>query len=431
MTYQYDTPVADDTLVDEASRAPLILIHASVGRLPDSTRGPGLILTKDQILDIKRYEMEGLALPVELGAVIGYLGYNEGDGAGKGLEPKDFQKTFTLINNHARTWNPLRTDLIAVTSKLQIFAGDIKNNGITMQEIISDVRTLNKLDTYNIRTLEDLRKLKDELGDRLKEFQFDAADKYTVSQFSYFLDNILEAVKRQQSDADTLKKRLDKFSIDLAEKVIPEIKIKIETINNSNLAHAIKTLSENIELRATKIEELNAAYKNSVKSALEAASQLNIVGLGIAIYNGVEAEKIRKERNELRREQEGKIAEMRTKDKVLASLHRVRSKLQDLDAIAVDADMATKNLAIVWNHLTLFIERSRQGVDTINDALNLYQFRDHFRSVVTPWETIGRDAALLYEVFDQADKEFREENNPNTNMQRQSITPRQLYSVGV
>lgn len=419
MTYLDDTSGIDN-IVDEASRAPKVLMDGSLGLLEDSTREPGLILTKEQIKNIKLYEMAGLALPIEIGAVIGYLGYNEGDGAGQGLEPKDFQKTFTLINSHARTWNPLRTDLIAVTSKLQVFAGDIKNNGITMEDIYSDVRALRKLDGYDLRTLEDVRKLKEELGDRLNEFTLDAADKSTVSQFSYFLDNILEAVNRQQAEAAGIKRRLDSFSTDLAEKVLPEIKIKIATINNSNLADVIKVLSENIETRAKRIEELDSAYKNAVKSALDAVSKLNIVGLAISIYTGVEAERLRKQRNAERKIQEGMIAEMRTKDKVLASIHRVRSDLQDLDIIVVDADIATKNLVTVWNKITIFIDRSKQGVNAINDALSLYQFMDHFRSVVRPWETIGIDAELLYAVFDQADKEFREEYGPKSMIQSRS-----------
>lgn len=412
MSYKTDTPVTYDTAVDEASKAPQVLMDASLGRVEDSTRTPGLFMTKEQIKSIKLYEMAGLALPVSLDAVIGYLGYNEGEGAGNGLEPRDFLKSFTLINSHARTWNPLRTDLIAATSKLQIFADDIKHNGVTMEDIYSDVRALRKLDAYDIRTLEDIRNLKDELGDRLQEFNLDASDKYTVSQFSMFLDNILDAVRRQQADVNNIKKRLDTFSRELAEKVLPEIKNKVGAINNSNLANLIKILSEDIENRAVRIQELNDAYKKSVREALDAASKLNIVGVAVAIYNGFEAEKLRTDRNKLRVEQEAKIAEMQTKDKVLASLHRVRRDMLDLDIIVVDADIATQNLANVWNKITTYIDRSREGVDAINDALNLYAFMDHFRSVVRPWETVAVDAERLHEVFAQADKEFQQEYAP-------------------
>ncbi|MCD5974918.1 alpha-xenorhabdolysin family binary toxin subunit A [Pseudomonas quasicaspiana] len=421
MTYKTDAPVTDDTTVDEAGKAPQVLMDASLGRMEDSTRTPGLILTKEQIKSIKIYEMAGLALPTTLSAVISYLGYEEGEGAGKGLEPKDFRDSFELINKHARTWNPLRTDLIAVTSKLQIFAGDIKNNALTMDDIYSDVKALNKLDPYDIRTLEDIRNLKDELSDRLNEFNLDPKDKDTVSLFSIFLNNILDAVRQQQIDADNIKKRLDIFSRELAEKVLPEIKNKVGAINNSNLANLIKILSEDIEDRAIRIQELNDAYKKSVREALEAASKLNIVGVAVAIYNGFEAEKIRKERNELRKVQADKIAEMQTKDRVLASLHRVRGELLDLDVIVVDADIATQNLANVWNKITIYIDRSTQGVDAINDALRLYEFMHHFRSVVRPWETVAVDAERLYEVFAQADKEFQEEYAPKGARQGRSL----------
>ena len=51
-TYE-NIPNTNDVVVDEASRAPKVLIDASVGRLDEVTREPGLILTKDQIKNIK------------------------------------------------------------------------------------------------------------------------------------------------------------------------------------------------------------------------------------------------------------------------------------------------------------------------------------------------------------------------------------------
>ncbi|UXZ95667.1 alpha-xenorhabdolysin family binary toxin subunit A [Pseudomonas phytophila] len=423
MTYQDDTAADDDTLAEAASKAPEVLMDGSLGLLPDSTRPPGLTLTKEQIKSIKRYEMAGLALPITLGDVIGYLGYNEGEGAGEYLEPREFLKSFEKINAHARTWNPLRTRLIGMTSKLEIFADEIANNGVTMSLIFNDVDALKKLPAYNIKTLADIRKLKDELGDRLKEFNLDAEDKSTVSQFSIFLNNILDAVRRQQSEAHDIKKDLGKFSEELAQKVLPEIKFKVRTINNSNLETLIKDLSTDIEQRADLIEKLNDAYKKTVKDALSAASTMNIAGLGIAIYNGINAEKIRSDLKKERDIQKNKIEEMRTKNKVLASLHRVRADLLDLDIIVVDADIATKNLESVWLNITNYLDASVEGVDRINDALGLYAFFHEFNSVINPWKRIGRDAVLLYEVFDQADKEFRDEYNSNFNMRARSPMP--------
>lgn len=406
MSYQDDTPVTDDVIADEAIRAPKLLMDASSGLLEDSTREPGLILTKEQLVNIKKYEMAGLALPTEIGAVITHLNYDVGDGAGKGLEPKDFQQTYTLIRNHALTWNPLRQDMMDVGSKLQVFAGLIKNNGASIEEIYDNVKALKKLSEYNIEEFEDIRKLQDELRDRLPEFALDQSDKITISQFSYYLGNILKGVDDQKNDADNIKKRLGIFATYLAENVLPAIKSKVKAIDNSDLPQTVKTLSETIAKKAEEIDTLDADYKKTVKLALEAASTLNIVGIATSIYNGVAAEKLRKKRNELRKEQATRIAELQTKNKVIASLHRVQRELQDLDFIVVEADIATKNLQTAWNKITIFVDDSHKGLNAINDALSLVRFMYHFRAVVKPWEMIGTKADLLYEVFIQADKAF-------------------------
>jgi hypothetical protein len=83
--------------------------------------------------------------------------------------------------------------------------------------------------------------------------------------------------------------------------------------------------------------------------------------------------------------------------------------MQDLDLIAIDADIATKNLITVWNKLGTFIEASSQEIDGINDGLSMRRFRNQFRLVVAPWRTIEEDAKALLRVFAQADAEFREE----------------------
>jgi len=143
-----------------------------------------------------------------------------------------------------------------------------------------------------------------------------------------------------------------------------------------------------------------------VNKALEAAGQGNLI---VMIYSSVEAEKIRKERNKMRKDQEADIARMETKNRILASLGRVRMDMQDLDLIVIDADIATKNLITVWNKLATFIAESVSEVDGINDGLSMRQFKNQFELVVKPWETIEVDAQKLLDVFAQADREFREE----------------------
>lgn len=383
-------------LDDAANQASQLFSASSADN--DDTRGSGLILTKDQLKDLKRYEIAGLALPIELEDVIAYLGYR--NGAGTGLEPEDFQKTFKLVHAHASLWNPLRTDLLSVNDKLVLFSGSIQTYGESMSEVFDDIEALGLVEKYNISTLEDLKRVEMELGQEFPGIkQTDRAD------IGSFLNDILEKVREQEALANGIKDRLDAFGFDLANTITPEIQSTLKKINNNTLDAEIKALQTGIDNRALTIEEKNKEYKKLVGDAIAGISS----GLIMVIYASVQAEKVRKERNELKKQQQADIAQMSHKNKVLASLARVRMDIQDLELIAIDADIATKNLITVWNKLAGFIVASSREVEGINDGLNMRRFRNRFNLVVGPWRTIEKDAKALLRVFAQADAEFRAE----------------------
>lgn len=382
---------------EAAAHNPEALILGSM-ETSDQTRSSGLILTKEQLKHLKRYEMAGLALPTELDKVIAYLAYETG--AGRGLEATDFQKTFQLIHGHASQWNPLRTDLFSVSTKLVSFAGYMQVAGNTINDLFKDIKVLALIEQYDIRKVEDFHRIELEQG-----FKFPGIDDADRNDLRYFLDRILQNVREQETHTSSIKRRLDAFGMDLANRVIPEIKLKLATIDNNSLGSEIRALQAKIEARAKAIEEKNKEYKELVKQAIGGISS----GLIMVIYVSVEAEKIRKERNKLSKQQEFDIALMETKNRILASLNRVRSDFQDLDLIVIDADIATKNLILVWNSISEFIAGSCAEVDLIDDGLSLRRFKNHFQQVVKPWEHIEKNANALLTVFEQADIEFREE----------------------
>jgi hypothetical protein len=383
-------------LDDAATQASQLFSASSADN--DDTRGSGLILTKDQLKDLKRYEIAGLALPIELEDVIAYLGYR--NGAGIGLEPEDFQKTFKLVHAHASLWNPLRTDLFTVNNKLVLFSGSIQTYGESMSEVFDDIEALGLVEKSNISTLEDLKRVEMELGQEFPGIkQTDRAD------IGSFLNDILEKVREQEALANGIKDRLDAFGFDLANTITPEIQSRLKQIDNNTLDAEIKALQTGIDNRALTIEEKNKEYKKLVGDAIAGISS----GLIMVIYASVQAEKVRKERNELKKQQQADIAQMSHKNKVLASLARVRMDIQDLELISIDADIATKNLITVWNKLAGFIVASSREVEGINDGLNMRRFRNRFNLVVGPWRTIEKDAQALQRVFAQADAEFQVE----------------------
>lgn len=385
-------------IVKEASTDPATLFQSSVNSHNSNTRDTGLILTKDQIKSLKIYEVTALALPTALKDVINYLGYSTG--AGKGLEATDFQKTFTAIHNHARQWNPLRSDLISVGDKLEIFAKKMQVYGVNMARLFQRIDTSGIRDKYNIETLEDLRKLELAPGD-----EFPSVLPSHRRNFGAVLDRILRDVQEQEAEALSIKRRLASFAEELAVTVHREIRLKLAGIEKNQLSNELKQLQAQIDARATAIDEKTKEYNALVEKAVGGV----FVNLALTIYASVQAEKVRKERNRLRKEQEAAIAAQATKNAILASLNRVRLDLQDLDLIVMDADIATKNLIVVWNRMTTFVTSSREQADQIDNGLDLFLFELDFELVVAPWKTVEQDARKLLDVFEQADREFKTE----------------------
>ncbi|KPX23356.1 Uncharacterized protein ALO71_01224 [Pseudomonas amygdali pv. dendropanacis] len=398
-------PLSGDLKADEAIKTAELFSTMSSANDKHVTRAPGLILTKEQIINLKKYELAGLALPVELEDVIVYLGYSKG--AGAGLEPEDFMKSFNLIHRHARRWSPLRTDLLGIGSKLKVFAGKMLVYGQSMEEINGDVRAGKIVDHHQIKTLEDVTRLSLELGKDFPGIELDENDKEITQEIGSHLTDILDLIAANLADAQTIKKELDQFGLDLSLHVGPEIQRKMVAIDNSSLPADVAKLNLDIEQRAKDIDEKNKEYKAVVQQSLNSVSSLNIVGLALGIYFGVEAENVRAARNELMAQQTADIDTLQDKNTILGSLSRVKFNLQNLATIVVDADVATKNLITVWNKLFLFIEASAVSASEINDALSLRQFMNHFRQVVHPWKTIEVDSDALLNVFKEADKEYK------------------------
>jgi hypothetical protein len=387
------------TIAEDAAIAPAALFSAAADTSYD-TRDPGLILTKDDIKNLRKYEIVGLALPTILKDVITYLGYETG--AGRGLEAVDFQQTFELIHGHASLWNPLRTDLLTVNDKLVGFAGSIQVYGESINEVLAEVRALALADKHDVKTLEDLRKLEMQWGHKFPDIE--PVDREDIGAY---LDDILMEVRQQQNEAQNIKKRLDTFGLELATTVKPAISLKLSSIDKNTLGVEVKALQTVIDDRSVAIEEKSKEYGQLVKEAI--ASLVGGGGLIMMIYSSVLAEKVRKQRNELRAQQDQDIRLMNTKNTILASLNRVRNDLQNLDIVVLDADIATKNLITVWNGLDTFISQSSQAINGINDALSLRRFSNQFKLVVRPWKTIEVDAHKLRDVFAAADREIRKE----------------------
>jgi len=369
-----DKPVDSDTL-QKAQALPDTLVSAAVSKTPDVLREPGLILTKSQLVNLKRYEVRGLSLPVTLKDVVGYLGYETG--AGANLEAKDFQNSFTIIRNHVLQWAPIRADMMNVGSELIVFADGMKTYQGSIREMYDDLR----------------KQVTDDISPS------DRAD------FLSFIQDVGAMVRERQKATGELNTRLNDFAEELSTRVLPTVQIKLRSIDNRGQPLEIARLNAEIDERAVRIEEKQQEYKKLVGIAVGTG----LVVLAAGIYFGVQAEKVRKALNALRADQNRAIIELERQDKINGALQRVRFDISDLQELVIDADIATKNLTVVWTALDTYIAESVNQTNKVTDALSLRRLMNAFDLVAVPWDNIKRDADKLMTVFSEADDAFRKE----------------------
>lgn len=392
---------------EEAALAPRALIDASLGQHDDSVRTTGLILTKEQIIDLYLYEQKGLHLPTTAEAVSVYLGYHQQNPPGRGLTVSDFTKTFNIIKVHASKWDGLRQRIKLISSELKLFANFMTSTGARVVRELDTVSASKVLKDLGIITLEDLKRVEQEMGPALPDITLDDDDKGAVKSVSYILERVLVRVNTEEKRSNRLKADLDAFSRELSNTVRPEISLRLVAIDNNNFKGDVVRLQKEIEDLDKQIDEKSASYKQMVNDSLSAASKLNVIGLGMAIYFGVEAEKVRKQRNALKKQRNVKNTEMGTKSTVLRRLNDVKGDMQDLELLTLQADVATQNLVTVWNKLYLYIKTSQEESEVITDALKVSFLAYHFEQVIEPWALIKKEADELYAVFAEADAEIK------------------------
>lgn len=401
---------------DIAAIVPQALVDASVGGSNEHKRETGLILTKQQVIDLHNYEAAALKLPYTFDDVVSYLNYGLGDGGSEGLRAADFMATFLMTRNHAKNWSPLREQIMLTGTELKLFGAHMETYGQSIEEIYSEVKAARTLDQHDIKTLADLKRSERQWG----PFPGLELESDTISDLSFCLDKIFEKITTNLDNVNSIKKKLGEFDGELREKIIPGIKFRAQLIKTQPYSDEINALQTVIDRRAQEIDELNSNYKTFVLESFKSAEKADAVGMAGAIYYGIQAEEIRADRKKLNALQDTDLELLRAKNQTLGSLKRVEHDLQNLDLIAVEAEVATRNLVFVWNTVHRYVSESSKTVLEINDALTLRRFMVAFRNVVHPWIKIRQDADALIQVFKDADDEY---------YRRKNITPRMMMKM--
>ncbi|MCF5715780.1 binary cytotoxin component, partial [Pseudomonas tremae] len=109
-----------------------------------SGRGAGLILTKEDILSIKRYERHSLDLPTSMTRVEQQLGFTKS--GIPGLEPEDLLMTYLATNEHGRSWKDIEDSIKLSGTTIDLFAATLSNQGRQIIDVIDSMSISKRID---------------------------------------------------------------------------------------------------------------------------------------------------------------------------------------------------------------------------------------------------------------------------------------------
>ncbi|RMU57588.1 alpha-xenorhabdolysin family binary toxin subunit A [Pseudomonas savastanoi] len=363
-------------------------------------RSAALILTREDILSLKRYERHALNIPTSLTRVEQQLGFTRS--YIPGLEPEDMLVTYQAINNHGKSWLSIEYGIKRSGFAIELFATQFSRQGEQIINYIEKMDFARQLDlTVADLNIEEVR--------NTAPVPLGETDQRVCITLAEFLKKTASQIKNHQHAAQTLADHIDTFSTVLSVQLIPGINDKVKLANCSDLDQQIQDLEKDIEQLTTEIEQKNNEYKTALYNI---AWGLFGGPIGVAITGGIfgaQAEEIRKEKNRMVASKNEKVQKLEEKSPLAAAVRSLQILFEDMNIRMMDAHQSATHLKDLWTMLAAYIDRSASELSAITTDQALMIFAMQFQGVVTPWREIRGMANQLLKIFDSALDQFQRE----------------------
>ncbi|WP_122431846.1 alpha-xenorhabdolysin family binary toxin subunit A [Pseudomonas viridiflava] len=360
-------------------------------------RATALILTKEDILSIKRYERHSLNLPNTLERVEQQLGFTHSGISG--LEPQDLLLTYSAINQHAQSWSAIEVDIKAKGFDLDLFAGEFSNQGKQILDYVDKMELARQLQlTVADLTIETVKSL--------TPAPLTKTDKTVCLSLAETLKKMAVQMEAHRKASKKLAEDIKQFAHTLTVDLVPGINDKVRLASRADLDEDLIALEKEIDRLTVDIDQKHQEYKTT-KTHITLGLLGGIVGLIVtdSIF-GAQAEAIRKEKNRLVTEKKTRLETFGQKRPLAAAIRSLEVLFEDMKIRMLDAHQSAVNLQDLWTMLAKYVDNAATRLADISDDQTLLDFVLEFKSVVTPWEEIKGITTHLLMTFEQALDEF-------------------------
>ena len=366
------------------------------GTLPGVEREKGLLVTHDDIRNIKRYIMRGLALPTNAAEIEQIYKYDQLNV--NGLRSADMQVLYTSIKDHSETWSKIEAGMKTVGSDLHVFADNLI---FISNEIIQYLNTIPSF----ISGAGKIGHLSPEEIENLPEIQLTPEELPRSYNLPGLTDQLKELIEERSKSTHTVKAQITRFKDAINHSIKPALDLKLALINSQDFGEdtirqneRLLVLSERIKGRQAEIESYSKKKWWGLVGGLP--------GLVVtATVFGKKAQRARRYQQELIDERRTIEETLRTNHKLLAHLNSLETDMHELKARVESAAGSSSNLESLWELIQTYIDTSCSRVNGVTNAMYLVSFAARLSTMAYNWTRIKEQAHDLLTAFNNATNE--------------------------
>ncbi|MEQ4311523.1 alpha-xenorhabdolysin family binary toxin subunit A [Pseudomonas syringae] len=377
--------------LEEVSRVSKELMDVLTGQDAEVARAPGLLITNEDVRRIRRYVNTGLALPTALEEVRQLVGGS--DNGIPGLGPEAIAELHTGIQNHAKSWSAIETNMQKVGSDLYVFSGNL----ITIAtEIVGFIKGLDSYQTLQVGDLTPSQ------IDQMPPVALMDQDSKKMPGLLALIDDLKVYIKEHSASTTRTRVGVIEFKRHLKDDISPAVALKINLVSSGSAGNDIAWLTGEAEQLNKRINQKLAEY--------EAYCDYRWIGFwwgflgGAVSYSiyGPKASAALFEKDTLIEEKRQIELSINKKNRLLSDLLAFETSLQDLKARIDGAASGVSNIESLWVLLEELVESSYDRIKSTSNAVYLVSFVSRFQTLMSNWKEIQAQAFDLLTAFNNA-----------------------------
>lgn len=401
---------------------PTVLVNAAAGKQPTVAGVPdqlvtdeapsasdsptrGLILTEDNIIDIKRYVWNGLKLSTDRESVIRDLGYDQSFDGKKYPEiaPEAFVNLHTQIKGNCAKWSDLEAAIKMQGTSLKIFGEEFVTTGNGILEAIEAMPVIERV-----------KKSLAEYGGEGKEYKFNADDVEIKGGLLELLGTITEAAQTRKDKAHDLAVSLAGYRGEMENQIVPSVNKMNQTLEKFQKSDEVNKLFTKKAELDKEIDTLTKEYNKLVGYAFTGAAGLALGPLGIiswAITGGIfgdKAECIRKKRCAREKERDDIIHRLDAGNALMKFVTSTHSSVSKQCAVLDKALVGVKNLEVMWDAVVQYVDEAAKKLSEIDESKRLLLFQNQMKGAVHSWSEVRDITGELIGLFERAAQRAKE-----------------------